>query len=58
MVGRTLGQRIWVVIAVTLLCAASAGCAADLGNTRSERAEGNGQMRYYGGPKSPMWSSQ
>lgn len=56
--GFALVQRIRVVVAVAVLCAGSAGCAVDLGNTRSERADGNAQMRYYGGPKSPMWSGQ
>jgi hypothetical protein len=23
-----------------------------------KKSDGKGQMRYYGGPKSPMWSSQ
>jgi hypothetical protein len=58
MIAAALGRRIGIVIAVTVVCAASAGCAVDLGNTKFETAEGNGQMRYYGGPKSPMWSSK
>jgi hypothetical protein len=46
-------------IAVAALCAAVAGCISDIGATTSEKkADGNGQLRYYGGPKSPMWSGQ
>jgi hypothetical protein len=53
-----LRQRIGIVIAVAVLCAAVAGCASDIGATTSEKTDGNGQLRYYGGPKSPMWSGQ
>jgi hypothetical protein len=56
--GSALGRKVRVVIAVAVFCVGSAGCAADPGSTKSERAEGNPQMRYYGGPKSPMWSGQ
>ena len=58
MISSALERRIKVVIAVAVLCAATAGCAADFGNTSSERAGANSQMRYYGGPKAPMWPSQ
>ncbi|SDS26610.1 hypothetical protein [Bradyrhizobium canariense] len=58
MFNSTLVRRIGIVFAVASLCAAVAGCAADLGNTKSEKAEGGNQLRYYGGPKYPMWSSQ
>jgi len=50
-----LGRKIGLVLAVAALCGAAAGCAVDVGTTK---ADGNGQMRYYGGPKSPMWSGQ
>ncbi|MGD0851119.1 hypothetical protein [Bradyrhizobium sp.] len=46
------------MIAVAALCAAVAGCASDIAATPSQKAGGNGQLRYYGGPKSPMWSGQ
>jgi hypothetical protein len=42
------------VIAVAALCAAAAGRISDIGATTSEKADGNGQLRYYSGPKSPM----
>jgi hypothetical protein len=47
-----------VVIAVAALCAAVAGCISDIGAPTSEKSDGNGRLRYYGGPKSPMWSGQ
>jgi hypothetical protein len=47
-----------ILIAIAALCAAVAGCASDIGATPSDKAGGNGQLRYYGGPKSPMWSGQ
>jgi hypothetical protein len=46
------------MLAVTALCFAVAGCAADIGTTKSEGSDGSSQLRYYGGPKYPMWSSQ
>jgi hypothetical protein len=57
MMASTLKQGI-LVIAVAALCAAAAGCVSDIGATPSDKAGANGQMRYYGGPKSPMWSGQ
>jgi hypothetical protein len=53
-----LRRRVGIVVAIAALCAAVAGCAADSGATTSPKADGNGQLRYYGGPKSPMWSGQ
>jgi Spy/CpxP family protein refolding chaperone len=53
-----LARRIRIVIAAAALCAAVAGCAADMGAATPQKADGGGQLRYYGGPKSPMWSSQ
>jgi hypothetical protein len=58
MVDPELRRRIVGVLAAVALCAAVAGCAADVGMPKSERSDGGGQMRYYGGPKSPMWPSQ
>jgi hypothetical protein len=51
-------QAIGIVIVVVALCAAVAGCVSDIGATTSDKTDGNGQLRYYGGPKSPMWSGQ
>jgi hypothetical protein len=47
-------RRAATVLAAAALCGAAAGCAADTGGTTS-KSDGSGQMRYYGGPKSPMW---
>jgi hypothetical protein len=46
------------MLAVAALCSVAAGCAFDVGSTKPEHADGSGAMRYYGGPKSPMWPSQ
>jgi hypothetical protein len=53
-----LGRRIGLMLTAAALCSAAAGCAVDVGTTKPERADGGGAMRYYGGPKSPMWSGQ
>jgi hypothetical protein len=44
-----------IVIAAAALCATVAGCS-DLPASKMQKPEAGGQMRYYGGPKSPMWS--
>ena len=49
-------RRIATVLAAAALCSATAGCA-DTGGVTS-KSDGSGQMRYYGGPKSPMWSDR
>jgi hypothetical protein len=49
-------RQVRVVLAVAALCAAVAGCVSDMGAPTAD--SGNGQLRYYGGPKSPMWSGQ
>jgi hypothetical protein len=46
------------VLACAALCGAVAGCAADTGDAASGKSDGSAQMRYYGGPKSPMWSDR
>jgi hypothetical protein len=54
-------RSIGIVLAVAALCAAAAGCISDTGTSLSGAAQSpsdGGTMRYYGGPKSPMWSSQ
>jgi hypothetical protein len=58
MTASALRRKIGIVIAVAALCVAVAGCISDLGASTSEKSDGGGQLRYYGGPKSPMWSSQ
>jgi hypothetical protein len=58
MTAAVLTRKIGMMIAVAALCAAVAGCASDLGAATSEKPDGGGQLRYHGGPKSPMWSGQ
>jgi hypothetical protein len=62
MTASALKQGIGTFIAVVALCAAVAGCSSDIGATTgataSGKAGGSDQLRYYGGPKSPMWSGQ
>jgi hypothetical protein len=53
-----LKQGIGIFVAVVALCAVVAGCVSDIGATTSQATGGNDQLRYYGGPKSPMWSAQ
>jgi hypothetical protein len=56
-VASKLRRRIGVALTVAALCAAVAGCVSDMGAPTAENSGGN-QLRYYGGPKSPMWSAQ
>jgi len=51
-------RRIATVLAAAALCSAAAGCAGDAGVATSGKSDGSSQMRYYGGPKSPMWSDR
>jgi hypothetical protein len=57
MTASVLRQKTGIVIAVAALCAAVAGCISDIGTATSEKSDGS-QLRYFGGPKSPMWSGQ
>jgi hypothetical protein len=57
MITSALMRRIGVLLAAAALSAAVAGCASDLGAPTAEKP-GNSQLRYYGGPKYPMWSGQ
>lgn len=52
-----LGRKIAAMIALAGLGACLAGCVSDLGAASSD-SSGTHLMRYYGGPKSPMWPSQ
>jgi hypothetical protein len=51
-------QKIGVALVATSLCVALSGCAVDIASSKSDKSEASNQLRYYGGPKSPMWSSQ
>ena len=57
MVASELKRRIGVVLAIAALCATVAGCVSDMGTPTAENS-GSSQLRYYGGPKYPMWSGQ
>jgi len=52
-----LRRRIEIVLAVAALCAAAAGRVSDVEAPAAENS-GSRQLRYHGGPKSPMWSGQ
>jgi len=51
-----LARRIAVLAAIIGLSAALAGCASDAAAPASQST--GTQLRYYGGPKSPMWPTQ
>ena len=55
MMASALLRKISVMLAVAACCAVLAGCVSDL--TAVSPSQGN-QLRYYGGPKSPMWPSE
>ncbi len=45
------------MLAVAALCTVVAGCVSDMGAATAGNS-GSNQLRYYGGPKYPMWSGQ
>lgn len=50
-----------ILLAAAALCVAVAGCVGDTGTSMSGASQWPGDsptLRYYGGPKSPMWASQ
>jgi hypothetical protein len=61
-----VSKSVWMksagtLLAVAALCVAVAGCVSDTGTSMSGATQWPGDsptMRYYGGPKSPMWASQ
>ncbi len=53
----TVRGKIAVIVTIAALCSLAAGCAADLSASASGQSANN-QLRYYGGPKSPMWANQ
>jgi hypothetical protein len=57
MMASAVRQRISVVLALAGLCATVAGCVSDMGAPTADSSSNN-QLRYYGGPKYPMWSGQ
>ncbi len=57
MTASTWVRRIGIIIAAVALSAATAGCVGDM-EAAANKSKGSGQLRYFGGPKSPMWSGQ
>jgi hypothetical protein len=53
----TIFKRGFAAMLAAGLCAALAGCVSDMGAATAD-GQGTHQMRYYGGPKSPMWPEQ
>jgi len=54
MVPASLTRKIVMILAAATLCAAAAGCVSDMGAQGTGQPDSH-QLRYYGGPKSPMW---
>jgi hypothetical protein len=53
---RRVKRRFAAVSAAAALCALASGCAGDPGAQATSQS--SGQLRYYGGPKYPMWQTQ
>jgi hypothetical protein len=49
-------RKIAVIAAIVGLCAFAAGCVSDMGVPAASQSTGS-QLRYFGGPKYPMWPS-
>jgi len=58
MTASRLTRRIGLIVATIALFAAMAGWVSDTEAASSRKPKSNSQMRYYGGPKSPMWRGQ
>jgi hypothetical protein len=56
-IASAFGPGAAIVIAVAALGATLSGCSSDSA-AMTQKPEGSGQMRYFGGPKSPMWPGQ
>ena len=53
-----LMRAIATVSLVVALSGAAAGCVSDMGAQATDGSSSGSQLRYYGGPKSPMWAGQ
>ncbi len=53
---RPVLRRIAAFSAVAALCVSASGCVSNLGAQTT--GQSSKQLRYYGGPKSPMWQTQ
>ncbi len=51
-----LTRKIAMIAAVAGLCALAVGCVSDMAAPTATRSTG-GELRYFGGPKYPMWPS-
>jgi hypothetical protein len=58
MTASALTRRIALIIAAVALCAAVAGWVSNTEAATSKKSKSTSQLRYYGGPKSPMWRGQ
>jgi hypothetical protein len=47
-----------ITAAIAALCAAVAACIGDAGAQTLAKPDRTAPLRYYGGPKSPMWAGQ
>jgi hypothetical protein len=57
MAASALKRKLGIALAMIALCAAVAGCVSDIAAPAAADSGGS-QLRYYGGPKSPMWQGQ
>jgi uncharacterized protein YceK len=56
MVFSGVARKFALMLMAAGLCAVLGGCASDVGTSTANQS--GSQMRYYGGPKYPMWPSQ
>jgi uncharacterized protein YceK len=56
MVFSGVARMFGLMLMAAALCAVLGGCASNVGTSTANQS--GSQMRYYGGPKYPMWPSQ
>jgi hypothetical protein len=56
MVFSGVARKCGLMLMAAGLCAVLGGCASNVGTSTANQS--GSQMRYYGGPKYPMWPSQ
>jgi hypothetical protein len=52
---KTVERKLLAALAAIGLCAMMGGCVADVAGPTAQNGAASHQLRYYGGPKSPMW---
>jgi hypothetical protein len=52
---RSVERKLLAALAAIGFCAMVGGCAADVAAPAARDGVAGHQLRYYGGPKSPMW---